>query len=160
MLNTASRRSCSCRLNITSLLITTLFSFYYLHGCHWHPRECEFVVGRPPAPDFFVAQWWSDDPAIAVHGQLFGACPVRCVGCNEHGPGHAVHGLDVAAIRHVQAEPGAAIKRPSLVLVEPLVVLWPYSHGAALDDIPGIACALNTFLKSHMVGVGGVLPLQ
>jgi hypothetical protein len=30
-------------------------------------------------------------------------------------------------------------------------VTWPYSHGVALDDIPGIAYALDTFLKSLMV---------
>lgn len=34
---------------------------------------------------------------------------------------------------------------------EPPAVSWPYSHAAALDDIPGIAYALDTFLKSHMV---------
>ena len=65
-----------------------------------------------------------------------------------------------AVIRHVQAEPGAAIKRPSLVLVEPCTVSWPYSHSAVLDDIPSITYVLDTFLKSHMVGVEGVLPLQ
>ena len=111
-------------------------------------------------PDFFIAQQWSDDPAVAVHGQLFGACPVCCVSWNEHRPRHAVHRLDVAVIRHVQAEPGAAIKRPSLVLVEPCTVSWPYSHSAVLDDIPSITYVLDTFLKSHMVGVEGVLPLQ
>ena len=46
---------------------------------------------------------------------------------------------------------GPPVKRPSLALAEPPAVAWPYSHGAALDDIPGIAYALDTFLKSHMV---------
>ena len=34
---------------------------------------------------------------------------------------------------------------------EPPAVSWPYSHSAALDDIPGIAYTLDTFLKSQMV---------
>ena len=100
---------------------------------------------------FFVTQWWSDDPAVAIHRQLFGACSVRCVGCNKHRPRHAVRGLDVAAVGHVQAKPGAAIKRPSLALVEPPAVLWLYLHSAALDDIPGIAYVLDT-----LVGVDGL----
>src|SRR6266852_2495804 len=33
----------------------------------------------------------------------------------------------------------------------PAATKWPYSHRAALDDIPGIAYALDTFLKSQMV---------
>jgi hypothetical protein len=33
----------------------------------------------------------------------------------------------------------------------PAATKWPYSHSAALDDIPGIAYALDTFLKSQMV---------
>ena len=41
------------------------------------------------------------------------------------------------------------VKRPSLG--EPPAVTWPYSHASALDDIPGIAYALNLFLKSLMV---------
>lgn len=34
---------------------------------------------------------------------------------------------------------------------EPPTVAWPYSNNIALDDIPGIAYALDTFLKSQMV---------
>ena len=45
--------------------------------------------------------------------------------------------------------PPANSKRPAEP--EPPAVSWPYSHAAALDDIPGIAYALDTFLKSHMV---------
>jgi hypothetical protein len=41
-------------------------------------------------------------------------------------------------------------KKPPL-LTEPPAVSWPYSHSAALDDIPGIAYALDTFLKSQMI---------
>ena len=44
---------------------------------------------------------------------------------------------------------GIAAKKPPLT--EPPAVSWPYSHSAALDDIPGIAYALDTFLKSQMV---------
>jgi hypothetical protein len=40
-------------------------------------------------------------------------------------------------------------KKPSLT--EPPAASWPYSHSAALGDIPGIAYALHTFLKSQMV---------
>ena len=40
------------------------------------------------------------------------------------------------------------VKKPSL---EPPAVSWPYSHDKALDDIPGIAYALDLFLKSQMV---------
>jgi len=36
-------------------------------------------------------------------------------------------------------------------LGDPPAVAWPYSHGAALDDIPGVAYAVDLFLKSHMV---------
>ncbi|KAI0295131.1 hypothetical protein B0F90DRAFT_1811542 [Multifurca ochricompacta] len=36
-------------------------------------------------------------------------------------------------------------------LGEPPAVSWPYSHSVALDDIPGIAYALDLFLKSLMV---------
>ena len=45
--------------------------------------------------------------------------------------------------------PPANSKKPAEP--EPPAVSWPYSHAAALDDIPGIAYALDTFLKSHMV---------
>lgn len=45
------------------------------------------------------------------------------------------------------ANPNA--KKPPLT--ELPVVSWPYSHSAALDDIPGIAYVLDTFLKSQMV---------
>ncbi|KAI0255620.1 hypothetical protein BJV78DRAFT_1177213 [Lactifluus subvellereus] len=41
------------------------------------------------------------------------------------------------------------IKKP--VLVEPPAVTWPYSNATALDDITGIAYALDMFLKSLMV---------
>jgi hypothetical protein len=41
------------------------------------------------------------------------------------------------------------VKRSSLG--EPPTVTWPYSHTSALDDIPGIAYALDLFLKSLMV---------
>jgi len=34
---------------------------------------------------------------------------------------------------------------------EPPAGSWPYAQTAALDDIPGIAYALDTFLKSQMV---------
>ena len=44
----------------------------------------------------------------------------------------------------------AAAKKPPLTEPPP-VSSWPYSHSAALDDIPGIAYALDTFLKSQMV---------
>jgi hypothetical protein len=45
---------------------------------------------------------------------------------------------------------GLAAKKPPLT--EPTAVSsWPYSHSAALDDIPGIAYALETFLNSQMV---------
>jgi hypothetical protein len=43
----------------------------------------------------------------------------------------------------------AKAKKPPLT--ELPVVSWPYSHSAALDDIPGIAYVLDTFLKSQMV---------
>lgn len=47
---------------------------------------------------------------------------------------------------------GPAKKSPPLLTEpEPPAVLWPYSRRAALDDIPGIAYVLNTFLKSQMV---------
>lgn len=51
---------------------------------------------------------------------------------------------------------GPAKKSPPLLTgpepePEPPAVLWPYSRRAALDDIPGIAYALNTFLQSQMV---------
>ena len=48
---------------------------------------------------------------------------------------------------------GLVAKKPSppLFTTEPPPAKWPYSHGAALDDIPGIAYALDTFLKSQMV---------
>jgi len=42
-------------------------------------------------------------------------------------------------------------RKPPLTEPEPSAVSWPYSHSAALDDIPGIAYALDTFLKSQMV---------
>ncbi|KAN0103880.1 Protein of unknown function (DUF3808) domain containing protein [Russula decolorans] len=45
---------------------------------------------------------------------------------------------------------GLAAKKPQLTEPPP-VSSWPYSHSAALDDIPGIAYALDTFLKSQMV---------
>lgn len=45
---------------------------------------------------------------------------------------------------------GLAAKKPPSP-PPPAAVSWPYSHGAALDDIPGIAYALETFLKSQMV---------
>ena len=41
------------------------------------------------------------------------------------------------------------VKRSSLG--EPPAVKWPYSPTSALDDIPGIAYALDLFLKSLMV---------
>lgn len=41
------------------------------------------------------------------------------------------------------------VKRSSLG--EPPAVTWPYSHASALDDIPGVAYALDLFLKSLMV---------
>lgn len=41
------------------------------------------------------------------------------------------------------------VKKP--VLGEPPAVIWPYSHATALDDISGIAYALDMFLKSLMV---------
>jgi hypothetical protein len=44
---------------------------------------------------------------------------------------------------------GLVAKKPPLP--EPPAVSWPYSRSAALDDIPGIAYALDTFLKSQMV---------
>jgi hypothetical protein len=44
---------------------------------------------------------------------------------------------------------GLVAKKPPLA--EPPAVSWPYSRSAALDDIPGIAYALETFLKSQMV---------
>jgi hypothetical protein len=44
---------------------------------------------------------------------------------------------------------GPPVKKPAEP--EPPAVSWPYAHAAALDDIPGIAYALDTFLKSHMV---------
>jgi len=40
-------------------------------------------------------------------------------------------------------------KKPHLV--EPPVITGPYTHSKALDDIPGIAYALDLFLKSLMV---------
>jgi hypothetical protein len=43
---------------------------------------------------------------------------------------------------------GPAKKPP---LGEGPAVTWPYSQSVALDDIPGIAFALDTFLKSFMV---------
>lgn len=46
-------------------------------------------------------------------------------------------------------------KKPARPLTEPApppaAVAWPYSHSVALDDIPGIAYVLDTFLKSQMV---------
>ena len=36
-------------------------------------------------------------------------------------------------------------------LGKPPAVTWPYTHASALDDIPGIAYALNLFLNSLMV---------
>jgi hypothetical protein len=45
--------------------------------------------------------------------------------------------------------PAAATKPPPLE--EGPAVTWPYSQSVALDDIPGIAYALDTFLKSLMV---------
>ena len=42
-------------------------------------------------------------------------------------------------------------KPPPPPLTEPAAVSWPYSHGVALDDIPGVAYVLDTFLKSQMV---------
>ena len=43
-------------------------------------------------------------------------------------------------------------KKPSYFFAEePPAVAWPYAHAAALDDISGIAYALDTFLKSQMV---------
>jgi len=41
------------------------------------------------------------------------------------------------------------VKRSSLG--EPPAVTWPYSQASALDDIPGVAHALDLFLKSLMV---------
>jgi hypothetical protein len=53
---------------------------------------------------------------------------------------------------------GPATKKPFDPITEqqpppppPAAVSWPYSHSAALDDIPDIAYALDTFLKSQMV---------
>jgi len=40
-------------------------------------------------------------------------------------------------------------KKPQLA--EPPEITWPYTHSNALDDIPGIAYALDLFLKSLMV---------
>ncbi|KAH9954696.1 hypothetical protein BC827DRAFT_1241298 [Russula dissimulans] len=40
-------------------------------------------------------------------------------------------------------------KKPQLA--EPPAVIWPYTRGKALDDLPGIAYALDLFLKSLMV---------
>jgi hypothetical protein len=37
------------------------------------------------------------------------------------------------------------------VLADPPPVIWPYLHDTALDDISGIAYALDMFLKSLMV---------
>lgn len=45
---------------------------------------------------------------------------------------------------------GPAAKKAAL-LEEGPGVTWPYSQDVALNDIPGIAFALDTFLKSHMV---------
>jgi hypothetical protein len=45
---------------------------------------------------------------------------------------------------------GLAAKKPPLT-EPPAAVSWPYSRRAALDDIPGIAYALDKFLKSQMV---------
>ena len=42
-------------------------------------------------------------------------------------------------------------KKQSFLAEEPPAVAWPYAHAAALDDVPGIAYALDTFLKSQMV---------
>jgi len=42
-------------------------------------------------------------------------------------------------------------KKPPLLTTELPATSWPYSPGAALDDLPGIAYALDTFLKSQMV---------
>lgn len=47
-------------------------------------------------------------------------------------------------------EPPVAAKKPP-PLEEGPASTWPYSHTIALDDIPGIAYALDTFLKSLMV---------
>jgi hypothetical protein len=44
----------------------------------------------------------------------------------------------------------AAAKKPPIT-EPPAVSSRPYSHSAALDDIPGIAVVLDTFLKSQMV---------
>lgn len=46
---------------------------------------------------------------------------------------------------------GPSKKSASTTLEEGPTVNWPYSHDVALDDLPGIAFALDTFLKSHMV---------
>jgi hypothetical protein len=48
---------------------------------------------------------------------------------------------------------GLAAKKPSSPPPgpPPAAVSWPYSRSAALDDIPGIAYALETFLKSQMM---------
>lgn len=46
--------------------------------------------------------------------------------------------------------PAAANKKPP-PLEEGPAVTWPYSQSVALNDIPGIAYALDTFLKSLMV---------
>ncbi|KAI9507300.1 hypothetical protein F5148DRAFT_1206084 [Russula earlei] len=45
------------------------------------------------------------------------------------------------AKRHAFADP----------LAEPPTITWPYTHDTALDDMPGIAYALDLFLKSLMV---------
>lgn len=42
-------------------------------------------------------------------------------------------------------------KKSTATLEEGPAVTWPYSHDIALEDIPKVAFALNTFLKSHMV---------
>lgn len=46
---------------------------------------------------------------------------------------------------------GGPAKKSPLEEEEGPTSRWPYSHDVALDDIPGIAFALDAFLKSRMV---------
>jgi hypothetical protein len=57
---------------------------------------------------------------------------------------------DLTSLPSEASKPSLETVKRSL-LGEPPTVTWPYSQASALDDIPGIAYALDLFLKSLMV---------
>ncbi len=113
------------------------------------------ILSRPTPPDVTTPQ--TPPPRLHLNvgggGQTTPPSPFTDTSSSALAPSASATGTPYTDLTSLPSDVSKLSLSPAkkTPLTEPPAPSWPYSHCVALGDIPGVAYALDTFLKSRMV---------